>query len=220
MSNSDQTSSPCFAHQLVPGSRGYEAADRQTEIDVARWRRGERERLIAARLAISAADRAKSAASVSSALNRLVDPAAHPVISIYWPFRGELDLRDWMKGMAERGARMALPVVIAKGQPLIFRCWRPGCRMERGIWNIPIPAEDERIVPDIVISPVVGADRNCYRLGYGGGFYDRTLAELTDDPLVIGVGHPVAEIETIFPLPHDIAMDRIILGQSEWERPG
>ena len=91
--------------------------------------------------------------------------------------------------------------------------------MERGVWNIPIPAADRPLVPEIVISPVVGADRAGYRLGYGGGFYDRTLANLPHRALTIGVGHPVAEIDTIFPQPHDVPLDWIILGDKQWERP-
>jgi 5,10-methenyltetrahydrofolate synthetase len=141
------------------------------------------------------------------------------VIGLYWPFRGELDLRDWMTDLAGQGARIALPVVVAKGEPLVFREWRPGYRMERGVWNIPIPAADRPLVPEIVISPVVGADRAGYRLGYGGGFYDRTLASLPHRALTIGVGHPVAEIETICPQPHDVPLDWIILGDKQWERP-
>lgn len=219
MAHSRYASSPCFAHELVLGERGYEAVDRQTEIDVARWRRGERQRLIDARLAISAAGRAKIAEKVCHALSTIVDPFSHPVVSVYWPFRGELDLRGWMKEMSDRGARIALPVVIARNKPLVFRAWRPGCRIERGVWNIPVPAEDERLSPEIVIAPVVGVDREGYRLGYGGGFYDRTLASLTTKPLVIGVGHPIAQIETIFPLPHDIPMGQVLLGEKEWKPP-
>lgn len=218
MAYSQHASSPCFAHELMLSERGYEAVDRQTEIDVARWRRGERQRLISARLAISAADRAKIAEKVCHALDRIVDPFGHPVVGVYWPFRGELDLRGWMKEMWDSGARIALPVVVAKGKPLVFRAWRPGCRMERGIWNIPVPADNEQLVPEIVISPVVGVDRDGYRLGYGGGFYDRTLASLANKPLVVGIGHPVAEIETIFPLPHDIPMDKVLLGKKEWKQ--
>lgn len=218
MTQSDQGSSPCFAHELVLSRNGYETVDEQTEIDVARWRRGERQRLIEARLAITAKDRAKIAMEVCKSLQKIIDPASRPVVGVYWPFRGELDLRDWMKELSNSGARIVLPVVAAKGQPLVFRVWHPGCRMERGVWNIPVPADDRRIEPEFVISPVVGVDRAGYRLGYGGGFYDRTLASMKHRPHVIGVGHPVAEIDTIFPLPHDIPMDQVLLGTTEWNR--
>jgi 5,10-methenyltetrahydrofolate synthetase len=125
-----------------------------------------------------------------------------------------------MTAMHEHGAVIGLPVVIEKERPLVFREWKPRCPMERGVWNIPIPSEGREIVPDVVISPVVGIDPECYRLGYGGGFYDRTLANLSNDPLVLGVGYPMFAIDTIFPLPHDIPMDRVLLGQTERVRPG
>ena len=117
-----------------------------------------------------------------------------------------------MRCAHESGARIALPVVVAKAQPLIFREWSPGCRMERGVWNIPIPAEDNRIQPNVVISPLVGYDPSCFRLGYGGGFFDRTLATMTKRPQVIGVGLPTAALPTIFPQPFDIPMDLIVTG--------
>ncbi len=150
--------------------------------DTARWRKSKREELIAARLAVPVDERARVAGEVAEELDRLIAPGPGRIISLYWPFRGELDLRDWMRGAHERGARIALPVVVEKAQPLIFREWSPGCRMERGVWNIPIPAKDNRILPNVVISPLVGYDPSCFRLGYGGGFYDRTLASMTEHP--------------------------------------
>src|SRR3546814_5397360 len=72
-----------------------------------------------------------------------------PVVSVYWPIRDELDLIPWMRGLVERGIRVALPVVEERAQPLTFRQWRPGCRMERGVWGIPVPAEGERMTPDL-----------------------------------------------------------------------
>src|SRR3546814_15477677 len=79
-----------------------------------------------------------------------------PVVSVYWPIRDELDLIPWMRGLVERGIRVALPVVEERAQPLTFRQWRPGCRMERGVWGIPVPAEGERMTPDLVIAPEIG----------------------------------------------------------------
>jgi 5,10-methenyltetrahydrofolate synthetase len=220
MSYPTYSSPPCFAHEIDEGWNGFEPVDPQTAIDVARWRKSERERLIAARLAVSIDERSATARNVIDVLDGLTTAFSRPVVGLYWPFRGELDLREWMVALCKRGARVALPAVVAKGQPLQFREWRPGCRMERGVWNIPVPADDRGLTPEIVISPVVGADRAGYRLGYGGGFYDRTLAAIPDRPLTIGVGHPVAEIGTIFPQPHDIPLDWMILGEKRWERPG
>jgi 5-formyltetrahydrofolate cyclo-ligase len=205
-------SPPCFAHELDIGPDGYSTVDPLQARDVARWRKAERERLIAARLAVSADARRDVAEAVAATLDELVDPASGMAVSLYWPFRGELDLRGWMALAAERGARVALPVVEAKGRPLSFREWRPGCRMERGVWNIPVPSDGAPVTPDVVIAPLVGFDPGCYRLGYGGGFYDRTLAALSPRPRAIGVGHPVAAIPTIYPQPHDVPMDAIVTG--------
>src|SRR5690606_24922582 len=102
------------------------------------------------------------------------------------------------------------PVVVEKARPLVFRAYRPGDRLEKGVWNIPIPADGDPVIPDIVIAPLVGVDVRNYRLGYGGGFFDRTLAALPKRPLVIGVGYEMQRIATIHPQPHDIPMDRIV----------
>jgi 5-formyltetrahydrofolate cyclo-ligase len=211
-SGSGFASPPCFAHELELGGDGYAAVDPVAARDVARWRRSERERLIAARLAIAAEERRRIAAEVAAELDRLVEPRDGLVVSLYWPFRGELDLRPWMERAVARKARVALPIVAEKGLPLIFREWRPGCRMERGVWNIPVPADGAELAPDITIAPIVGYDPACYRLGYGGGFFDRTLAALEPRPMAIGVGHPVAAIRTIYPQPHDVPMDVIVTG--------
>ena len=88
--------------------------------------------------------------------------------------------------------------------------WQTGEALSRGVWNIPIPAERRPCVPDIVISPVVGYDPACYRLGYGGGFFDRTLAALPARPRVIGIGYSSARLRTIHPQAHDIPMDLIV----------
>lgn len=200
-------SPPCFAHELEPGY-----VDPGTAQDVARWRKAERARLIAARLAIPAEERTRIAGEVARVLDELVATRPGTTISIYWPFKGELDLRGWMHGVVERGARVVLPVVVEKARPLAFREWSPGCAMTRGVWNIPIPADGEELTPTVVVSPVIGFDPGCYRLGYGGGFYDRTLAALAPRPRVIGVGLDLAAIPTIYPQPHDIPMDLIVTG--------
>lgn len=178
--------------------------------EIARWRKAERERLITARLAVLADDRAAMSARIAEGVDALIGDPAGRVVSLYWPFRGEPDLRSWIASITARGATAALPLVIEKGRPLVFRAYRPGDRLEKGVWNIPVPAEGAEVIPDIVLAPVVGFDPQNYRLGYGGGFFDRTLAALPRKPLVIGVGYSLQAIPTIQPQPHDIAMDRIV----------
>jgi len=199
-------SPPCFMHELDPEFR----MPLTDWTDVRRWRKAERERLIADRLAVSADARATMSQRIAEGLDTVIGDIAGRMVSLYWPFRGEPDLRPWMAAINARGGRTALPVVIEKDQPLIFRAYVPGDRLEKGVWNIPIPAEGDPVLPDIVISPIVGIDPALYRLGYGGGFFDRTLAAMPFKPLVIGVGYELQRIATIYPQPHDIPMDRLV----------
>lgn len=178
--------------------------------DLKGWRKAERERLIAARLAVSADERAAHAARIAEKLDAKAGDVSGKIVAIYWPFRGEPDLRGWAAGVIERGGRIALPVVVAKAMPLVFRAWQPGDRLEKGVWNIPIPADGEPVVPDMVVSPVVGFDGGNYRLGYGGGFYDRTLASLDTKPRVFGVGYALQRIATIHPQAYDIPMNVVL----------
>jgi 5-formyltetrahydrofolate cyclo-ligase len=182
-------------------------------LDVALWRKEKRAELIASRMAIPVEERARVASEVAGQLDQLIPASGDTIVSVYWPFRGELDLRDWMRSASARGLRIALPVVVEKGQPLIFREWAPGARLTRGVWNIPVPADGPEVVPNVLIAPFVGFDAQRYRLGYGGGFFDRTLAALKTPRRVIGVGHPGGALPTIHPQPHDIPMDLVVTGQ-------
>jgi 5,10-methenyltetrahydrofolate synthetase len=206
----DYASPACFMHEVDPAYFGLATPSDGPHGDVQSWRKSERERLINARLAIAAEERLQYAQRIAAGLDRLIgDPSGH-VISVYWPFRGEPDLRSWMTDIHNRGGRCALPVVVKRNKPLVFRLWEPGTRLERGVWNIPIPANGAEVNPDVVIAPVVGFDPACYRLGYGGGFFDRTLAALPTKPRAIGVGYACAAIATIYPQAHDIPMDAIM----------
>ena len=199
-------SPPCFLHELDP-----HYVDPQQRIDVMRWRKAERERLIGARVGMDAADRQERMGRIAHHLEIALGTIAGHTISFYWPFRGEPDLRDLMARLVTAGGRVALPVVIARAQPMVFRAWRPGEPLESGVWNIPIPPASAPVVtPDIVIAPLVGFDPSLFRLGYGGGFFDRTLAAMPHRPRVLGVGYDQAAIPTIFPQFHDIPMDVIV----------
>lgn len=174
------------------------------------WRQAERRRLIAARLAMPAAVRRECARLICAALDRLLPELGGSVVAAYWPIRGEPDLRAWIGSIRSRGARCALPVVVARGEPLVFREWRADARLVPGVWNIPEPADGETLVPQVVIAPVVGYDRHGYRLGYGGGYYDRTLAACAPRPFAIGVGYHAAALAGFEPQPHDVPMDAIV----------
>ena len=203
------SSPPCFMHELSPDYVGMPLrTDAWT--DVVRWRKAERKRLLDQRLLMTAGDRRTRSKRIGKGIDRAAGDIDGLVVAAYWPFRCEPDLRDWQRDAMARGARIALPVVIRKGWPLEFRIWSPGDRLERGAWNILVPAGGPPVEPDIVIAPGVGFDRDRYRLGYGGGFFDRTLAAMNRKPLVIGVGYAEARLETIYPQPHDIPMNVIV----------
>lgn len=178
--------------------------------EIAAWRKAERARLIEGRLAVPAEKRAEMSELIAKGLDAAIGPVANRIVSLYWPFRGEPDLRGWMASIIERGGGVALPVVIEKAHPLEFRAYKPGDKLEKGVWNIPVPANGGPVMPDVVISPIVGFDTRDYRLGYGGGFFDRTLAAMPKKPMVIGIGYSMAKIATIHPQTHDIPMDRIV----------
>ncbi|WP_414692866.1 5-formyltetrahydrofolate cyclo-ligase [Pararhizobium sp.] len=214
------SSPPCFLHEIDPAYSGLPGPlDLQAWTDVNRWRKGERERLIAERMAVPAEVRAAQGEAIAAGVLSEIGDIGGRTVSAYWPFRGEPDMRPLLEEINRRGGRTALPVVVEKGQPLEFHLWRAGESLSRGVWNIPIPAESRPCVPDIVIAPVVGYDAACYRLGYGGGFFDRTLAAFTSGPLVIGVGYAAAKLATIYPQLHDVPMDLIVL-ETGTVRPG
>ena len=208
----DAGSAPCAMHELAPD--GTLSTDPQQSRDVGCWRKAERERLIAVRLALSIEYRTSQTALIARELDAKIPQATATIVSAYWPIRAEPDLRAWMRRQWDLGIRIALPVAVALGQPLKFREWRPDGPMIRGLWNIPYPANGLEVVPTVILAPLVGFDALGYRLGFGGGFFDRTLAQITGNPLVIGVGYPYASIATIYPQPHDIAMNCIISGEN------
>ncbi len=174
------------------------------------WRRAERQRLLALRTAAPPAERRRWGAAIEGHLVLLFGERPPPTLGAYWPFQAEFDPRPLIDRLIARGWRVALPVVVDKKGPLEYRLWRPGEKLIDGVWDIPVPERRATAIPDWVLAPLVGFDRECYRLGYGGGYFDRTLAALDPRPLAIGVGFALSAIETIHPQPHDIAMDVIV----------
>lgn len=202
-------SPPCFMHELS-AEYGGEIQRSDAWTDVSRWRKAERRRLIDERRFFDAETRKIASERIATGLDRAIGKFSGRTVSVYWPIRGEPDLRNWAITVIERGGRIALPVVIEKAQPLEFRGWAPGDPLERGVWNILVPSSGPAVQPNVVIAPVVGFDEAKFRLGYGGGFFDRTLALFAKKPLVIGVGYERARISTIYPQAHDIPMDMIV----------
>ena len=112
----------------------------------------------------------------------------------------------------------ALPVVVAPGQPLVFREWHPGVALASGPLGIPFPVSSEPVVPTAALLPMVGWDEAGYRLGYGGGFFDRTLASLAKKPVVIGVSYELTKMKTIRPQSWDIPMDWVVTERGIYRR--
>jgi 5-formyltetrahydrofolate cyclo-ligase len=173
------------------------------------WRRGERERLIALRQTLPVADRRRWVERIEAELRRLI--ADRPgTLGVYWPFRAEFDPRSLVDWAVAEGRTVALPVVVDKKGPLEYRAWRPGEALLDGVWNIPVPEKRDIVTPAVVLAPLVGFDPACYRLGYGGGYFDRTLAALRPPAVAIGIGFAVQELATIHPQPFDVPMDLIV----------
>lgn len=207
-------SPPCLAHEIDPAYGSQVLVDPQQALEVTRWRKAERVRLLAERLSLPVAARRTATETIEAHLDRFiadhVDEVAGLTISAWWPINAELDLRPWLGRVVASGARAALPVVVKRAEPLVFRFWSRDARMEPGVWDIPVPVNTSDCVPDVCLIPLVGWDVVGYRLGYGGGYFDRTLAALSPRPLTIGIGLQGAQLATIFPQPHDISMVAII----------
>ena len=136
----------------------------------------------------------------------------------YLPVRGEVDPTGAMRSLGHDNA-LCMPVVSAQGAPLRFRDWRPGAALETGAMGVPVPAEGGWRVPDIVIVPLVAFDGGCGRLGYGGGFYDRTLAGL---PGVTAIGLAL-EVQRVRQIPRestDVDLDAVVTETGLHLRPG
>ncbi len=186
--------------------------------NLAVWRREIRERLIAARLALDKPTLDRLRRSIDQHIERAFPGLAGARLGFCWPVRNEYDARHLARRLRQRGAVTTLPVVVARGAPLVFRLWRPGVALARGALDIPYPVDSPQIVPQAVLLPVNGWDAAGYRLGYGGGYFDRTLAAMDPRPLVIGVGYESARIETIRPQPWDVPLDYLVTEQGVYRR--
>ncbi|NIC41398.1 5-formyltetrahydrofolate cyclo-ligase [Aquabacterium sp. A08] len=143
------------------------------------------------------------------------------VIGAYWPIKGEFDplpaLFRWQEaGMeadalgASRRRQIGLPVINKVTKTLTFHTWYPGCPMEEDAYGIPKPKDTETIEPTLLFVPCVGYGPGGYRLGYGGGFYDRTLSELRPRPFTVGLGYTHGFLPDLEPEPHDVPLDAIL----------
>ena len=140
------------------------------------------------------------------------------MIGAYWPIKGEFDPLPALHRWKEDGElleesqrrRIGLPVVDREKKTLQFHAWYPGCPMEEDAYNIPKPKDTEVIVPTLLFVPCVGYGAGGYRLGYGGGFYDRTLAELRPKTFTVGLGFAQGFLPDLEPEAHDVPLDAIL----------
>jgi 5-formyltetrahydrofolate cyclo-ligase len=139
--------------------------------------------------------------------------AGGAIVSGYWPIRSEIDPMPLMRKLASQGAQLALPVIIGRDQPLVFRAWTADAQLLRGPFGIMEPSPQSAVVePDIVLVPLAAFDRAGHRIGYGAGHYDRTLTQLRQSkPIVaIGLGFSVQEIGAVPALAHDVRLDLVL----------
>ena len=144
-------------------------------------------------------------------------------IGAYWPIKGEFDalpaLYRWSEAHAER--RIGLPVINRETKQLAFHVWYPGCPMEEDAFGIPKPKDTEQFQPQLLLVPCVGFGPRGLRLGYGGGFYDRTLAAITPRPVTVGVGYGHGFLPWLEAEAHDVPLDAMLTDDGlHWQRPG
>jgi 5-formyltetrahydrofolate cyclo-ligase len=154
-----------------------------------------------------------AAEAVSRNLRAAVPLPANAVVSAYWPMGSELDPRPLMMALQGAGHQIALPVVRETNQPLVFRAWSPGDDLEPAAFNTQIPSPDKpELTPGVVLAPLLAFDRRGYRLGYGGGFYDRTLEYLRarGGVLAIGIAYAGQEVPAVPRGPTDKRLDWIV----------
>jgi 5-formyltetrahydrofolate cyclo-ligase len=178
--------------------------------EIRQWRKETREALLRARVDAGTARRGAWSEVIDRELRRLIPELGVKSLGFYWPFRGEFDARPLVRDLIKSGMTAALPAVVQPRTPLEFRRWAPGTALELGVYNIPFPKERDLIEPEALVVPLVGFDPAGYRLGYGGGYYDRTIASFAARPYAIGVGFELSRLETIYPQPHDIPMNAVL----------
>jgi len=163
-------------------------------------------------------DRAQRADLLQRVMRIWLFDRKETVIGAYWPIKGEFDPLPALHRWKEDGEllddpvlrRIGLPVVDKITKTLTFHAWYPGCDMEEDAYQIPKPKDTEVVVPTLLFVPCVGYGPGGYRLGYGGGFYDRTLAQLQPSPFTVGLGFTNGFIEDMAPEPHDVPLDALL----------
>jgi 5-formyltetrahydrofolate cyclo-ligase len=198
MSASQEPSKPSWTATFTP------QRDKST---VRRQLQGERQSLI---------DRHLRSVQLQEVLRVWLLGRSHLAIGAYWPIKGEFDALPALYRWSETGPeidavrRIGLPVINRETKQLSFHVWYPGCPMEEDAYGIPKPKDTEAFEPDLLLVPCVGFGPKGLRLGYGGGFYDRTLAQLQPRPLTVGLAYAHGHVPWLDAEPHDVPLDAVL----------
>lgn len=172
------------------------------------WRRVLRREMVARRAGMGSAMHAEFSLRIVDLLRGHYSPPK--VAAFCWPIKDEPDVRALLVDWEKAGVQAALPVVIGENEALAFREWTAETVLQPDRYGIPTPMAGNWLHPDLILLPLNGFDAAGYRLGYGGGYFDRTLAALSPRPLTIGVGFEINRLETIRPEAHDQRLDWIV----------
>ena len=170
-----------------------------------------RQTLIKKRSALAADSRAQWNSAITANLLTWLERHPVSVLGVYWPIRGEPELDGAYSALAQKKVQLALPVVVTKNAPLAFACWKPGDPVVVDKYGIAVPPDPQFVNPDALLIPCVGFNEQGFRLGYGGGYYDRTLAQ-APRPKAIGIAYSCLQAN-FGADPHDIALDVLITEQ-------
>jgi 5,10-methenyltetrahydrofolate synthetase len=184
--------------------------ERQSWEEIKAWRKAKRAELIALRTRVAGDERRRWNDRLTDHLVSAFEIPEDAVVGFCWPYKAEFDARFAVRRWREAGAIAALPEVVRPKAPLVFRKWWPGAPTKPGVYDIPVPDGTDVVEPDIAIVPMNGFDARGYRLGYGGGFFDRTLEAFGRRIVAIGVAYEALRLETIHPQPHDLPMDFVV----------
>ena len=182
-----------------------------------------RKKLVAARLALT--DRLERSVQLQSVLRVWLVGRRENTIGAYWPIKGEFDplpaLYRWSEGGPEGAPRrIGLPVADRETKQLRFHVWYPGCPTELDAYDIPKPKDTDEFAPQILVVPCLGFGPGGVRLGYGGGFFDRTLASISPRPVTVGVSFTHGFLPMLRSGPLDLPLDAMLTEDGAmWERP-
>lgn len=184
------------------------------------WRKRHRAELMALREVITEDDYHRWNIAITESLKRGFPSLKKTAVGFCWPHRGEYDPRPMMNFIHGQGAIVALPEVTGQQEPLNFRKWWPEAPMKAGAYGIPVPDNTPPVSVAAIIIPMIGFDQRGFRLGYGGGYFDRTLAAIQPRPLAIGVAFEIARLPDLRPQPHDIPMDFVVTEEGIYRATG